>query len=109
MCRNICRAGYAGRIHIIARGVGSLAVDRERIDKLLEQVQDYTIEYYSDGEVIAVEAKVGRGDDRAYVKFDNAFMKAHRDRQYPTADKMCLRSKMTGEMVCFAIKYEEVR
>lgn len=109
MCRNTCRVGCVGRIHTTAREVGSLAVDRERIDKLLEQVQDYTIEYYSDGDVIAVEAECGRGDDRAYVKFDNAFMKAHRDRQYPTADKMCLRSKMTGEMVCFAIKYEEVR
>lgn len=86
-----------------------MAIDRERIDKLLEQVQDYSIEYYSDGNVIAVEAECGRGDERAYVKFDSAFMKAHRDRKYPTADKMCLRSRMSGELVCFAIKYEEVR
>lgn len=86
-----------------------MAVDRDKIDKLLEQVLDYSIEYYSGGEVIAVEAEVGRGDDRAYVKFDDAFMRAHRERPYPTADKMCLRSMMAGEMVCFPIKYEEVR
>lgn len=86
-----------------------MTVDKKRVDELLEQVQDYSIEYYSDGNVVAVEAEFGRDDDRAYIKFDSAFMKAHRDRQYPTADKMCLRSKMTGELVCFAIKYEEVR
>jgi hypothetical protein len=75
------------------------------IDKLLEQVLDYTIEYYKDGEVVDVVPEVGRGDERAYVKFDDAFMHTHFDKQRDV-DRMCLRSQMVGELASFDIRYE---
>ncbi len=85
-----------------------MAVDDAHIDKLLEQVLDYSIEFYNGSEVVGTKAEVARGDERAYVKFDDAFMSAHYMREYPDADRMCLRSRLVGELVCFSLKYEAI-
>lgn len=79
---------------------------KPNIDELLEQVLDYTIEYYKDGEVVDVVPEVGRGDGRAFMKFDDAFMRTHFE-QVRDVDRMCLRSIMTGELACFDIVYEK--
>lgn len=83
-----------------------MALSNEDIDKMLESVLDYVVEYYSGGELVGATPMVAQGDDRAHLHFDEAFLVAHHSRQYLTADKMCLRSRLNGEMVCFGLHYE---
>jgi hypothetical protein len=83
-----------------------VAMSNDEIDKLLETVLDYVVEYHSGGEIVSAVSIAALGDDRAYVHFDEAFLVAHYGRKYPTADKMYLRSRLEGEMISFDLHYE---
>jgi hypothetical protein len=50
------------------------------IDKLLEEVQDYTVEYWNGGLLHNTSMMVARGEGRAYHKFDELWMACHGDR-----------------------------
>lgn len=63
------------------------------IDKLLEQVLDYRIEYWDGGILQNTDDIIARGDARAFTKMDDAWMRCHADR-LDNVTSMVLRSSV---------------